>query len=65
MTPFDADARCFTSYMEYQFANDGRMVGVKVIDYLLEKERVAGLEDGMHSWNRSTGFLYLVLISGN
>ncbi|KAJ3040761.1 hypothetical protein HDV00_010518 [Rhizophlyctis rosea] len=51
VTPFDKDAKCFTSYMEYQFANDGRMVGVKVIDYLLEKGRVAGLEDGGRSFH--------------
>jgi chitin synthase len=44
-TPFNSDATCFTKYYELQF-NKGKMVGMKLIEYMLEKSRVSGALDG-------------------
>ncbi|KAI8920090.1 chitin synthase-domain-containing protein [Powellomyces hirtus] len=50
-TPFNKDATCCTRYSEYQFDKVGKMVGLKVIEYLLEKSRVSGAEDGGRSFH--------------
>ncbi|KAJ3417367.1 hypothetical protein HDV05_004832 [Chytridiales sp. JEL 0842] len=50
-TARNKDASCFTRYTEYQFDERGRMVGAKYIDYLLEKSRVTGSEDGGRNFN--------------
>ncbi|RKP03804.1 hypothetical protein CXG81DRAFT_9112 [Caulochytrium protostelioides] len=36
-----------TRYTEYQFSDDGRLVGMKVISYLLERPRLAGVGSGI------------------
>ena len=44
----------FALYSEYQFSRSGRMVGVKTLDYLLEKSRVTSyqsLPDGERNFN--------------
>ncbi|KAJ3254350.1 hypothetical protein HK103_007232 [Boothiomyces macroporosus] len=41
-TPHNLDASCYTKYTEMQFDSKGKMVGVKLIEYLLEKSRVTG-----------------------
>lgn len=45
-TPHNQDASCFTHYTELQFDSKGKMVGAKLIEYLLEKGRVTGPFDG-------------------
>ncbi|KAJ3180810.1 hypothetical protein HDU85_003891 [Gaertneriomyces sp. JEL0708] len=45
-TPSNRDASCCTLYAEYQFDAKGKMVGLKLIDYLLDKSRVTGPVDG-------------------
>ncbi|KNC98434.1 uncharacterized protein SPPG_06138 [Spizellomyces punctatus DAOM BR117] len=50
-TPFNKDASCCSRYSEYQFNSQGKMVGLKLIDYLLEKSRVSGAEDGGRSFH--------------
>ncbi|KAI8824195.1 chitin synthase-domain-containing protein [Fimicolochytrium jonesii] len=50
-TPFNTDASCYTRYAEYQFDKRGKMVGLKLVDYLLEKSRVTGAEDGGRSFH--------------
>ncbi|KAJ1548379.1 hypothetical protein HK405_003443, partial [Cladochytrium tenue] len=47
----NSDASCFTRYTEFQFNNQGRMMGAKYISYLLDKSRVSGAEDGGRSFN--------------
>jgi chitin synthase len=45
-TPFNCNATCFTKYYELQFEK-GKMMGMKIIEYLLEKSRVScALDDG-------------------
>lgn len=44
-TPSNQDATCFTKYYELQFEK-GKMVGMKLIEYLLEKSRISGALDG-------------------
>ncbi|KAJ3370280.1 hypothetical protein HDU91_006422 [Kappamyces sp. JEL0680] len=50
-TPFNPDASCFTHYTELQFDGKGKMAGVKLIEYLLEKSRVSGPMDGGRSFH--------------
>ncbi|KAJ3008929.1 hypothetical protein HKX48_008264 [Thoreauomyces humboldtii] len=50
-TPFNTDATCCTRYSEYQFDKRGKMMGLKVIEYLLEKSRVSGAQDGGRSFH--------------
>jgi chitin synthase len=50
-TPFNSDSSCFTQYTEVQFNGSGKMMGFKLIDYLLEKERVTGPSDGGKSFH--------------
>ncbi|KAJ3329591.1 hypothetical protein HDU76_007573 [Blyttiomyces sp. JEL0837] len=38
-------------YTEFQFDTKGKMVGAKYLDYLLERTRVTGAEDGGRSFN--------------
>lgn len=46
-TPYSQNASCFTNYSEVQFDSNGDMVGIKIIDYLLDKSRIAaGSTDG-------------------
>ena len=45
-TPLNQDASCFAQYSEIQFDGKGKMVGMKLIEYLLEKSRVSGPLDG-------------------
>ena len=33
----------FSLYSEYQFSRYGRMVGIKTLDYILEKKRITDL----------------------
>ncbi|KAI8910359.1 chitin synthase-domain-containing protein [Gorgonomyces haynaldii] len=49
-TPFNPDASCFTRYTEFQFQK-GKMVGMKLIEYLLEKSRVSGPVDGGYNFH--------------
>jgi chitin synthase len=39
-TAQSANSSRYGLYSEYQFSNSGRMVGVKLLDYLLEKDRI-------------------------
>ncbi|KAH6598617.1 hypothetical protein BASA50_003653 [Batrachochytrium salamandrivorans] len=50
-TPFNANASCVVRYSEIQFDAAGRMVGMKLIESLLEKSRVSGAFDGGHSFH--------------
>jgi chitin synthase len=50
-TPHNADASCFTKYSEFQFDSKGKMVGMKMIEYLLEKSRVTIPLDGGRSFH--------------
>lgn len=34
----------YALYSEYQFSRSGRMVGIKTLDYMLEKSRVTSLQ---------------------
>ncbi|KAJ8322906.1 hypothetical protein O5D80_008429 [Batrachochytrium dendrobatidis] len=45
-TPTNTNASCVTRYSELQFDSSGRMVGLKLIESLLEKSRVSGAQDG-------------------
>jgi chitin synthase len=45
-TPLNQDASCFAQYREVQFDSKGKMVGMKLIEYLLEKSRASGPLDG-------------------
>ena len=44
-TPFNKDASCFIKYSELQINEQGRLAGMKLIDYLLEKSRISGSLD--------------------
>ncbi|KAI8902781.1 chitin synthase-domain-containing protein [Globomyces pollinis-pini] len=50
-TPINLDATCFTQYSEYQFDSKGRMIGFKVIEYMLEKSRASNPLDGGRSFH--------------
>eukprot|EP00842_Homolaphlyctis_polyrhiza_P005775 jgi/Hompol1/6199/HPOL_001018-RA len=53
-TPFGHNTLCFGRYSEYQYASTGRMVGVKLLDYALDKARVSAsfaLDDGERNFN--------------
>nr|KAJ3417768.1 hypothetical protein HK105_000815 [Polyrhizophydium stewartii] len=50
-TPSNPNATCFVRYNEVQFDAAGRMVGIKLIESLLEKSRVSGPADGGHSFH--------------
>ncbi|KAI9359285.1 chitin synthase-domain-containing protein [Zopfochytrium polystomum] len=50
-TATNSEATCFARYTEFQFNSKGRMVGAKYIDYLLDKSRVTGAEDGGRNFN--------------
>lgn len=50
-TPFNPDATCVLPYMEIQYDGDGKVVGMKLIDYLLDKSRVTGPADGGRSFH--------------
>lgn len=49
-TPFNQNATCFTKYFELQ-CSKGKMVGMKAIQYLLEKSRVSGSTDGAYTFH--------------
>lgn len=42
----NTNATCFIPYYEFQFNSSGEIVGMKLIDYLLDRSRVTGAEDG-------------------
>jgi chitin synthase len=49
-----ANSSRYALYTEYQFSRSGRMVGIKTLDYLLEKSRVTSLQslpDGERNFN--------------
>lgn len=50
-TPYNLDASCFTKYTELQLDSKGRLVGAKLIEYLLEKSRVSNPLDGGRSFH--------------
>eukprot|EP00842_Homolaphlyctis_polyrhiza_P004191 jgi/Hompol1/4773/HPOL_003867-RA len=50
-TPVNPNASCYARYSEIQFAQNGRMAGIKVIESLLEKSRVSGAHDGGYSFH--------------
>lgn len=53
----------YALYSEYQFSSSGRMVGIKTLDYMLEKNRITCLQsfpDGERNFN-----IFYQLISGN
>ncbi|KAI8924380.1 chitin synthase-domain-containing protein [Entophlyctis helioformis] len=56
-TPSNPSATCFVRYSELQFDPAGRMVGMKLIETLIEKGRVSGPADGGHSFH----IFYLLL----
>jgi chitin synthase len=60
-TPHNLDATCFTHYTELQFNSKGKMVGAKLIEYLLEKTRVSGPLDG----GRNFHIFYYLLEGAN
>jgi chitin synthase len=45
-SPTNTNATCFIPYFEFQFNPSGSIVGMKTIDYLLDRSRVTGAEDG-------------------
>jgi chitin synthase len=42
----NVDATCFIPYFEFQYDLSGKIVGMKVLDYLLENSRVSIAQDG-------------------
>jgi chitin synthase len=60
-TPYNPDATCFTQYTEIQFNQKGKMVGAKLIEYLLEKTRVNNPLDG----GRTFHIFYYMLEGAN
>ncbi|KAI9327398.1 chitin synthase-domain-containing protein [Obelidium mucronatum] len=58
-TPSNPNASASGSYYEYQFNKKAKIVGVKVIDLLLEKSRVTGAADGGCNFN-----VFYLLVEG-
>jgi chitin synthase len=56
-TLFNPNASRFGKYTEVQFSERGRLVGVKTLDYYLERNRVAGAPSGERNFHI---FYYLV-----
>ncbi|KAJ7724605.1 glycosyltransferase family 2 protein [Mycena maculata] len=56
-TLFNPNASRFGAYTELQFSDRGRLVGVKTLDYYLERARVAGAPNGERNFHI---FYYLV-----
>lgn len=50
-TPNNPNSTCFIPYFEFQFNSTGTIVGMKTIDYLLDRSRVTGAEDGGRSFH--------------
>lgn len=49
-TPFNSDATCFVKYFEFQF-HKSKLVGMKAIEYLLDKSRITIALDGGFSFH--------------
>nr|KAJ3419273.1 hypothetical protein HK105_007172 [Polyrhizophydium stewartii] len=58
-TPFDPTTPRFGRYTEYQFDERGKMVGVKLLDYLFDKERVAAVAPNERNFN-----VFYMLLAG-